>query len=77
MEKDDNMWFLKFLLGFVNYMIWFAGDVIAASLTVAIVWTVVENKFQIIAIAIGLFVIFLIWLTAIFYRYILIFYISR
>lgn len=71
------MWFLKFLLGFVNYMIWFAGDVIAASLTVAIIWTVVENKFQIIAIAIGLFVIFLIWLTAIFYRYILIFYISR
>lgn len=77
MEKDDNMWFLKFLLGFVNYMIWFAGDVIAASLTVAVVWTVVENKFQIIAIAIGLFVIFLIWLTAIFYRYVLIFYISR
>lgn len=77
MEKDDNMWFLKFLLGFVNYMIWFAGDVIAASLTVAIVWTVVENKFQITAIAVGLFVIFLIWLTAIFYRYVLIFYISR
>ena len=77
MEKDDNMWFLKFLLGFINYMIWFAGDVIAASLIVAIVWTVAEKKFQMTAIPVGLCGIFLIWLTAILYMYILIFYISR